>query len=44
LTKGERELEAPTQGEVMMHQEAAVGALSGRGGVKRGNVKTSRGK
>jgi hypothetical protein len=44
LKKGERELEAPTQGEAMTRQEAAVGALSGRGGAKRGDVTTNRGK
>jgi hypothetical protein len=44
LTKGERELEAPMQGEAMTHQEAAAGALSGRDGAKRGGVTTSRGK
>jgi hypothetical protein len=44
LTKGEWELEAPTQGEAMMRREAAAGALSGRGGAKRGDVTTSRGK
>ncbi len=44
LKKGERELEAPMQGKAMTRQEAAAGALSGRGGAKRGDVTTSRGK
>ncbi len=44
LTKGERELEAPTRGEAMTCREAAACALSGRGGAKRGDVTTSRGK
>jgi hypothetical protein len=44
LSKGERELEALMRGEAMMHQEAAAGALSGRGGAKRGDATTSRGK
>jgi hypothetical protein len=44
LKKGERELEAPTRGEAMTRREAAAGALSGRGGVERGDVTTSRGK
>jgi hypothetical protein len=43
LTKGERELEAPTRGEAMTRREVAVGAFSGRGGAKRGNVTTSQG-
>jgi hypothetical protein len=44
LTKGERELEAPTRGEAMTHQVAVAGTLSGRGGAKRGDVTTSQGK
>jgi hypothetical protein len=44
LKKGERELEAPTRGEAMTRQEAAAGALSSRGGAKRDDVTTSRGK
>jgi hypothetical protein len=44
LTKGEREFEAPTRGEVMTRREAAAGTLSGRGSAKRGDVTTSRGK
>jgi hypothetical protein len=44
LTKGERALEAPTQGEAMTCPEAATGVLSGRGFAKRGDVTTSRGK
>ncbi len=43
-TKGKRELEVPTQGEAMMHGEAAVGVLSGRGGATRGDATTSQGK
>jgi hypothetical protein len=38
LTKGEKELEAPTRGEGMTRQNAATGALSGRGSAKRGDV------
>ncbi len=41
MKKGKRELEAPTQGEVMMRQEAAAGAFSGRGGATRGNATTT---
>jgi hypothetical protein len=44
LTKGKRELEVLMQGEAMTRQEAAAGALSSRGGAKRGNATTSRGK
>ncbi len=44
MKKGERELEALTRGEAMARQEAAAGALSGKGGAKRGDVTTSRGK
>ncbi len=44
LSKGKRELEAPTRGEAVMRWEAAAGALSGRGGATRGNATTSRGK
>ncbi len=32
------------RGEAMTCRETAVGALSGKGGAKRGNVTTSRGK
>jgi hypothetical protein len=38
LTKGKRELEAPTRGEAMTHREAAAGTLSGRGGATRGDA------
>ncbi len=41
MKKVERELEAPMQGEAMTRREAAAGALSGRGGAKRGDVTTS---
>ncbi len=44
LTKGERELEAPTRGKAMTHQEAAAGALSGRSDAMRGDATTSQGK
>jgi hypothetical protein len=44
MKKGERELVALMRGEAMTHREAAAGELSGRGGAKRGDVTTSRGK
>jgi hypothetical protein len=44
LTKRERELEVPMQGEAMTCREVAAGALSGRGGAKREDVTTSWGK
>jgi hypothetical protein len=40
LTKGKRELEAPTQGEAMTRRKVAAGVLSGRGDTARSDATT----
>jgi hypothetical protein len=44
LTRGEREVVAPAQGEETVCQEAGTGASRGRGGAMRGVATTSPGK